>query len=310
MHPGYVGIDVAKAHLDVYVLPDRHGRFDNTPHGHAALLDWLRPDTPALIVLEATGGYERGVALALFEAAQPVAVVNARHVRDFARATGTLAKTDALDARVLARFAQAVQPQARGVLNARQGQLAELWDRRRQLGTMLVAEKNRLAQMSPALHPNIRAHIAFLEDQQRDLDAQVLDRIQADPTWQHTFLLCQTVPGIGPGTALCLLADLPELGQLDRRQIAALVGVAPLAHDSGQRRAPRRIAGGRPTVRAALYLACWSAVRHNPVIRATYHHLLDAGKAKQVALIACVRKLLTILNAMCRDGVPWSPRLT
>lgn len=306
----YVGIDVSKAQLDVAVLGTAPAQFPNTPAGHDALLAWLKPQGPALIVVEPTGGYERAIVVALSEATLPVAVVNARQVRDFAKAVGTRAKTDTLDAFVLARYAQAVQPVAREVISAQQQQLAELLARRRQVVSMLVSEKNRLGLVGAAVRADIQAHIAFLEDRQAGLDSALLDLVQADPSWHTKLELCQSVPGIGVTTALTLLADLPELGALTRQQVAALVGLAPFARDSGQRRGQRRTGGGRAAVRSALYIAAWTAVRWNPVLRATYAHLLDQGKPKQVALIACARKLLTILNAMLRDLKPWSPPLT
>lgn len=306
----YVGIDVSKAQLDVAVLGTAPAQFANTPDGHAALLGWLQPQQPTLIVVEPTGGHERALVLALSEATLPVAVVNARQVRDFAKAIGTLAKTDALDAGVLARYAQAVQPVAREVISAQQRALAELLARRRQVIGMLVAEKNRLSLVGPTVRADVQAHIAFLEQRQDGLDHALLASVQADPSWQAKLDLCQSVPGVGPTTALTLLADLPELGRLNRQQLAALVGLAPFARDSGQGRGPRRTGGGRAGVRSALYIASWTAVRWNPVLRASYTHLLDQGKPKQVALIACARKLLTILNAMLRDLKPWNPAPT
>lgn len=306
----YVGIDVAKAHLDICVLDTAIRRFANDPDGRHALIARLCSHAPQLIVVEPSGGYERALVLALSEAQLPVAVVNARQVRDFAKALGQRAKTDGLDAQLLARSAQAVQPQARPTVNVQQHALAELIARRRQLTQMLVAEKNRLAIMGAGVHDDLRAHIAFLEERQRHLEGELLALVRADPSWRATFELCQSVPGVGPSTALTVLAELPELGRLDRRQIAALVGVAPVARESGQPRGQRRIAGGRAGVRSALYLACWSAVRHNPQLHQRYTHLLAQGKAAQLALVACTRKLLTYLNAMLRDHTPWNPALS
>jgi transposase len=261
---------------------------------------------PACVVLEATGGYERACAAALATAGLPVAVVNPRQVRDFAKATGQRAKTDRLDAAVLALFAERVGPQVRVLPDEAQADLAALLLRRRQLTDMLVAEKNRVPLARRAVRPSLKKHIAYLERELRIADTDLGEAIEASPLWRTQDDLLQSVPGIGPVASQTLLADLPELGQLSRRAIAALVGVAPVAHDSGAMRGKRVIAGGRAGVRTVLYMATLAATRCNPVIRAHYQHLLAAGKAKKVALIACMRKLLTILNAMLRDQRRWA----
>lgn len=306
----FVGIDVSKARLDVCVWPETHAAFDNTPDGRVALVAWVTAREPSVIVLEPTGGYERALVVALTEAGLRVAVVNARQVRDFARALGVLAKTDTLDAAVLARFAQAIRPAARATLAAQQQVLADVLARRRQVVGMLVAEKARLAMMGQAVRADIQAHIDFLEDRRDKLEGELLALVHADPAWQAKLDVCRSVPGVGVTTALTLLAELPELGRLDRKQVAALVGLAPYNRDSGRWRGPRAIWGGRAVVRSALYLAALTAVRHNGVVRAVYQRLLESGKPKKVALIACARKLLVILNAMLRDGTPWTPALT
>lgn len=305
--PLFVGIDVAKAHLDIAVRPT--GEQWRAPHdepGIAALVDRLVRLSPALLVLEATGGREVGLVAALVAAGVPVAVVNPRQVRRFAQAVGQRAKTDALDAQLLARFADVVRPTPRPVPDAQAQQLSALLARRSQVVTMITAERQRLGTAVPAVQGRIRAHLRWLEAELADLDGQLHDAVQASPAWREREDLLRSVPGIGPATAYTLLADLPELGTLDRKAIAALVGVAPLAADSGTLRGRRPIWGGRARVRSALYLATLVATRHNPVIRAFYSKLCAAGKPKKVALVACMHKLLLILNAILRQGSPWS----
>lgn len=302
-----VGIDVAKDELVIAVRPSlAEWTVANAASGIEALTTRLAALAPACVVLEATGGYERACAAALATAGLPVAVVNPRQVRDFAKATGQRAKTDRLDAAVLALFAERVGPQVRVLPDEAQADLAALLLRRRQLTDMLVAEKNRVPLARRAVRPSLTKHIAYLERELRIADTDLGEAIEASPLWRTQDDLLQSVPGIGPVASQTLLADLPELGQLSRRAIAALVGVAPVAHDSGAMRGKRVIAGGRAGVRTVLYMATLAATRCNPVIRAHYQHLLAAGKAKKVALIACMRKLLTILNAMLRDQRRWA----
>jgi len=307
----FVGIDVAKDELVVAVRPAlAQWAVANTPAGLAELVTRVHALAPQSVVLEATGGYERACAAALATAGLPVAVVNPRQVRDFAKATGQRAKTDRLDAAVLALFAERVSPQIRALPTEAQADLAALLLRRRQLTEMLVAEKNRLGLARQAIRGSLQKHIAYLERELHIADRDLGEAIEASPLWRAQDDLLQSVPGIGPVASRTLLADLPELGQLSRRAIAALVGVAPMAHDSGAMRGQRAIAGGRAAVRTVLYMATLVASRCNPVIRAHYQHLLAAGKAKKVALVACMRKLLTMLNAMVRDRRAWNPLLS
>ncbi len=307
MERSFVGIDVAKQQLDVHVRPtDASFRLGRDDAGLTELVERLQRLAPVLVALEATGGYEITVAAALGSAGLPVAVVNPRQIRHFARATGTLAKTDALDARVIARFAEAIQPVARPLPTAEAQALAERVARRRQLNEMLGAERNRHQQVrDPRLQRRIATHIRWLTQALADLEADLDDLIRSSPLWRETDNLLQSVPGIGDVTAYTLIADLPELGRLDRRKIAALVGLAPINRDSGTLRGRRMIGGGRPMVRCVLYMATLTAVRFNPVIAHFYRRLIAAGRPKKVALIAAMRKLLTILNAILRDQRPW-----
>ena len=304
----WVGIDVAKAHLDVATWPSvERLRVARDEAGLATLTAWLRARTPRLIVLEATGGLEVPVVTALVEAGLPVAVINPRQARDFAKATGRLAKTDALDAAVLAHFGHAIRPEPRPWKDAETQELTALIQRRRQVVEMLTAEKNRLASAHPRVKPDIEAAIAWLEQRLKDHDGDLQRQLRASPIWRERDDLLRGVPGIGPVTAATLLAALPELGALDRRQISALVGVCPFNRDSGQCRGRRMIFGGRAGVRAVLYMATVTASRCNPVIKAFYQRLRAAGKPAKVALTACMRKLLTILNAMLKAKTPWQP---
>jgi transposase len=303
----FVGIDVAKQQLDVALRPGSE-RFV-VPHdegGLAALVSRLRGRQPTLIVLEATGGFEVAVAGALAAAGLPTAVVNQRQVRDFARATGLLAKTDQLDAQALAHFAEAVRPQPRPLPDAQAQELSALLLRRRQLVEMLSAEKNRVSVAAPRIRPQIQTHIIWLQQQLADLDRDLGQLIRASPLWRAKDDLLRSVPGVGPVLATTLVASLPELGTLTRQQIAALVGVAPLNRDSGTLRGRRTVWGGRAHVRAVLYMSTLVAVRHNPALRAFYERLRRAGKLPKVALTACMRKLLTILNAMLKHQTPWA----
>jgi len=304
----YVGIDVAKATLDVAVtVPPSLGPFANDEAGHAALIAALTPLAPALIVLEATGGYERAVTVALAAAGLPVVVANPRQIRDFAKATGQLAKTDRLDAAVLAHFAQRVQPAVRPVPDATAQELRDLVTRRRQLIDMLGQERNRLGLARGRVRRELQSHIRWLERRVHESDDDLRQAIEQSPVWRVRDDLLQGVPGVGPVVAQTLLATLPELGTLDRKQIAALVGVAPLNRDSGQWRGRRQVWGGRAPVRAVLYMATLVGVRHNPVLRAFYQRLRTLGKPPKVALVASMRKLLTILNAMLAHQTPWRP---
>ena len=304
--PRFVGIDVSKTQLDVAVRPTGNRwvlPYDET--GIEGLIPQIVDLGPALVLLEATGGLELPLVAALAAAALPVVVVNPRQVRDFARATGTLAKTDALDARVLAHFADAVRPDVRPLKDAETQVLNSLTARRHQVMTMLVSEKNRLGSAIGAVSPRIEAHIAWLEQELSDLDHELRQSLRRSPVWREQDDLLRTVPGVGEQVSLTLLANLPELGTLTSRQIAALVGVAPYNRDSGTLRGKRAVWGGRSRVRAVLYMGALVASRHNPVIRDFYQRLLAAGKPKKVALVACMRKLLVVLNAMLKHGSSW-----
>ena len=309
MEHTFVGADIAKDQVDVHIRPtDERVQFSRDEAGLAGLVARLQHLGPRLVVLEATGGYEIPVAAALASAGVPVAVVNPRQIRDFARATGQLAKTDALDARIMARFAEVVQPAVRPLPTAAAQALGDLVARRRQLIEMLGAERNRHQQArDPQLQRRIATHIRWLTKALAEIEADLATRIRSSPIWRERDNLLQSVPGIGDVTAYTLLADLPELGRLDRRKIAALVGVAPLNRDSGTLRGRRRVWGGRAAVRAVLYMGTLVAVRHNPVLRAFYQRLRGVGKLPKVALTACMRKLLTILNAMLKHQQPWTP---
>ena len=302
----FVGIDVSKAQLDVAVRST--GKRWTLPYdqtGIEGLIPQIVDLEPALVLLEATGGLELPLVAALAAAALPVVVVNPRQVRDFAKATGTLAKTDTLDAGVLAHFADAVRPEVRPLKDAETQVLNSLTARRRQVMTMLVSEKNRLGTAIGAVSPRIEAHIAWLEQELSDLDKGLRQTLRRSPVWREKDDLLRTVPGVGEQISLTLLANLPELGTLNRRQIAALVGVAPYNRDSGALRGKRAVWGGRSRVRAVLYMGALVASRHNPAIRDFYQRLLAAGKPKKVALVASMRKLLVILNGMLKHGSPW-----
>jgi transposase len=302
----YVGIDVAKDWLDVAQRPGGEAwRVSSDETGIATLIKRLKGLRPALVVLEATGGLQIPAVAALAAAGLHTVVVNPRQVRQFAGATGRLAKTDAIDAEVLAQFGEAVRPEVRPLPDAATRELSAVVARRRQLIEMLTAEKNRLRLATKKVRRNIEAHIRWLEGELLALDDGLGEVIRSSPVWRERDNLLRSVPGVGPVLSSVLLADLPELGKLSRKEVAALVGVAPLNRDSGQFRGRRTVWGGRSQVRAALYMAALVAARFNPVIRAFYQRLQAAGKPKKVALTACMRKLLTMLNAMARDQTSW-----
>lgn len=304
----FVGMDIAKDHIDIGTWPEqRHWQVPNQTEGIAQLVDELAALAPASIVLEASGGYEQEAAATLGSAGLPVVVVNPRQVRDFAKATGQLAKTDRLDAMILAQFAEAVKPEIRPLPDAATEELRLLLVRRSQVVAMITAEKNRLKLAGPAVRKHIKAHIAWLEGQRDGLDRELRTRLKQSPIWREKEQLLRSVTGIGPVASITLLAVLPELGTLSHKQIASLAGLSPIARDSGTLRGKRTIWGGRARVRQGLYMATVSATKHNAVIRAFYQRLIAAGKPPKVALTACMRKLLTILNAMLRTHTPWDP---
>ena len=303
----YAGVDVSKARLDVAVRPtgERYS-LANEPEGIDALVGRLEEAGPELVVLEATGGFERPAAAALAASGIAVAVVNPRQARDFAKATGTLAKTDKIDAYVLARFAEALKPEPRTLPGEEALLLGEILGRRRQLIGMLVAENNRLsAIVSAPVKRRIRAHVRWLEKELSRTDLELEEILEASPVWRENEALLRSVPGVGPTLARTLLAELPELGTITHKRLSALVGVAPFNRDSGRIRGKREVWGGRARVRTALYMSAMVASKHNPLIREFYERLVEAGKPKKVALVACMRKLLAILNAMMRDRRPW-----
>lgn len=306
-----IGIDVAKAELVVATHPTaERWTVANNERGIRTLVERLRSATPELIVLEATGGYELLCVAGLAAAGLPVVVANPRQVRDFAKATGQLAKTDRIDADILALFAERVRPAVRPLPDADAQELDALLARRRQLLEMLQAERNRLGQVfgrgKQPVKKSLKTHIAFLERELRIADTDLGEMIRHSPAWRERDDLLQSVPGVGRVLSLTLLADLPELGHLSRREIAKLVGIAPLSRDSGTMRGRRFVQGGRASVRAVLYMAALVATKRNVVIRAFYQRLVAAGKPKKLALVACMRKLLTILNTMVRTGQRWS----
>ena len=305
----YVGIDVSKKRLDVAIRPSgERWSTANDEAGIASCVQRLSTLAPQLVVLEATGGLEMALAAALSVAGLPVVVVNPRQVKGFAKALNLLAKTDALDAALLAQFAEAVKPEPRPLADEAAQQLSDLLTRRRQMIEMLVAEKNRLASAATkAVKQRISYHLHFLKEELKSLDADLDQRIRESPIWREKDELLRSVPGVGPAVSRTLLGELPELGTLTGKQIAALVGVAPFNRDSGAMRGRRQIWGGRGRVRAILYMGAVTAARCNPVLRRFYASLLAAKKPAKVALVACMRKLLVILNAMLRDERPWSP---
>lgn len=310
MKDTYVGIDVSKDHLDVgQAGSGQCVRFENSEQGIHELKDYLVELKASLIVLEATGGYETTAVATLAAAQLPVVVVNPRQVRDFARSCGKLAKTDAIDAVMLAEYGQRMTPELRPLPEAELLEIRALVVRRSQILQMITTETNRLQMASSDVRDDIRAHIAYLKDRVSRMDSDITRALQDCSIWKEQDQIIRSVPGVGPVLSSTLIAHLPELGKLNRRQIALLVGVAPINHDSGRYRGSRRIWGGRGKVRSALYMAALVASRCNPVIRDLYRRLTDAGKAKKVALVACMRRLLTILNSMIKSQSAWNQAL-
>lgn len=305
----FIGIDVSKAHLDVHSLPSSEAwQTDNTSAGVMALVDKLLLCNPLLVVMEATGGLEMPLACALMEASLPVAVVNPRQARDFAKAMGQLAKTDKVDARLLALFGERIRPEVRPLKDAEQQLFSQLLARRRQLVDMRVAEQNRWFMAQGNVRGNIEQHLEWLKQHIDDVDKDLGQFVQTSPVWKAKEDLLKSFKGVGRIASFTLLAALPELGTLDRKEIAALAGLAPFNRDSGTMRGKRAIWGGRAEVRNLLYMVALVASRNNDSIKRFYEKLVHAGKPKKVALTACMRKILTILNAMVRDNQPWNPQ--
>lgn len=308
MNEHFIGIDISKDYLDIASsATQKTWRTSNDEAGIAGLIKRL--STPTLIVLEATGGLETPLVLALVANQLPVTVVNPRQVRDFAKATGQLAKTDTLDAKVLARFAAAVRPEMRQIKDQETRELAALVTRRRQLVEMLSTEKTRLKQVSKPIRKNVETHIAWLKNQIREMDQDLSKTLKRSSVWRENDQIIQSVPGAGQVLSINLLANVPELGTLNRRQIVALIGLAPLNRDSGTFRGRRCIWGGRAGVRSTLYMAAVTAMQYNPVIRSFYQRLTEKGKPFKVAITACMRKLLTIINTMIKTKTRWNEKL-
>ena len=302
----FVGIDVSKNWLDVAVHDREEAlRTGNDETGIASLVKRMKKLKPTRIVLEPTGGFEMLVVAELAHAGLPVVAINAKRIRDFARATGRLAKTDKLDAKVLAHFAAAVRPPVRSLRREEETQLTALLTRRKQVLDMITIEKNRLVTVRAKLRSAIEAHLQWLSKSLKELDKEIEDFVENSPVWKEKDALLQSVPGVGPVTSATMLGMLPELGKLNRQEIAALVGVAPLNKDSGKKQGKRRVYGGRADVRSVLYMAALSAKKFNPIIRKFYARLIQYGKEKKVALTACMRKLLVILNSMMHTNQPW-----
>lgn len=304
-----VGIDVSKAKLDVAILPSGEELgVSNDEGGCRVLAAKLKEVNPSRIVLEATGGHENVVAGILSAEGLPVVVVNARQIRDFAKATGKLAKTDRIDAKIIARFAEAIKPEPRPLKDDQAQALTAIITRRRQIVEMITAEKNRLAISHEKVKKDIRETIEWLQKRLKDIDKDLSKNVEANSVWKDKIDILQTCKGIGPGNSTMMICSLPELGTLNRREIAALVGVCPYNRDSGTMRGKRAIFGGRATVRAMLYMGTLAAIRYNPVITVFYERLIKAGKLRKVAIVACMRKLLTILNAMLKNMKGWEPK--
>jgi transposase len=306
MNETFVGIDVSKDSLEVALRPSNTVQsFTNDDEGIAQLIESLRPQQPALIVLEATGKYERPVARALAVEGLLFNIINPRQGRAFARATGVLAKTDRIDALLLARFAEVLQPEARSLKDEQTEALSDLVIRRRQIVEMITAEKNRLALATKRVRRDIQVHIRWMEKRIEDINDDIDELIRQSPLWREKDKLLQSVTGVGPVLASTILASLPELGTLNRKQIAALVGVAPFNRESGRYKGKQKIQGGRASVRNVLYMGTVAGIRANPVLRIFYERLVAKGKPKKLALTACMRKLLVILNTMLKNGTCW-----
>lgn len=309
----FVGIDVAKDSMEVTVHEsNEHWNFPNDKSGLAKLITKMKKLSPQLIVLEATGGYESTIAIELQSKGFPVAVVNPRQIRDFARSVGILAKTDILDAKVIAQFAAKIQPTPRILPTKAAKKLGAILIRRKQIITMLTAEKNRLQQADSVVRKRVKNHVTWLEKELNDVNKELGQMVQEDPEWKAKDEIIQSVPGVGPNLSITILSDFPELGILNRKQIAALAGIAPFNRDSGKMRGKRSIWGGRDIVRTATYMAAFVAIRFNPLLKSFFDRLINAGKPRKVALVACMRKLLCILNAMLKNRTTWNyhaPRL-
>jgi transposase len=302
----FIGIDVSKERLDCYCRPTGiTSSYDNTPIGIADLIKWVQAQQPQLIVLEATGGLERPLVSEIFAARLPMVVVNPRQVRDFARAIGQLAKTDQIDAAVIAHFGEAVNPEVRPLPDQLTRQMDALMTRRRQLVQMLAAERNHLVSAPAQVQNYVKEHISHLEELIKKLDQDIDQMITGSPIWKTKDDLLRSVKGVGPVLSRTLLAELPELGRLSRQEISKLVGVAPLNNDSGKYKGKRSCWGGRASVRGPLYMATLAATRYNPVIKEFYERLIAKGKAKKVAIVACMRKMLITLNAIVKSNKPW-----
>lgn len=305
-----VGIDVSKVKLDAAVMPgEKCWSVDNDEKGFKALVKRLMKIKPDYVVIEATGGYESAVACAIAGAGLPVSVVNPANVRNYAKASGIIAKTDAIDSIILAKFGLAMRPASRPMKDEQTRALAALLARRRQLVEMVTMEKNRARLAAEAVVPSLEKHLAHLESQIGELDGQMKDALRDNGVWREQDALVQSVPGVGPISSMTLIADLPELGKLNRKQIASLVGLAPFNRDSGKRTGKRMVFGGREAIRSVLYMAAVAAIRFNKVIGKFHARLIAAGKAPKVAITACMRKLLTILNMMVKTGTQWNSRV-
>lgn len=306
----WIGIDVSGAELAAGVYPSGEIKaFSYDPEGIWGLITFISPFKPELIILEATGGLEAGVAAELYNAGLPVCVVNPRQVRDFAKSLGILAKTDNIDAVVLGRYGEAIKPQVRPLPNEEERAIKEMVARRRQLVEMLVQEKNRYSRASKKTGPDIMKHIKWLEKRIKDLDNDLSDAVKKSPIWSEKGNILKSVPGVGDILSTTLISDLPELGALGKKEIAALVGVAPFNCDSGKMHGRRRVWGGRSNVRRVLYMSVIAGLRFNPIIKAFYERLVATGKKPKLALTACMRKLLVILNAMVKNKQVWKPEL-
>ena len=304
----FVGVDVSKAELEIGVIPEsKTWKESNDCQGIKQLIDNLVTLSPSVIVIEATGGYETLVASSLATAQLPVVVINPRHIRSFAKAIGILAKTDRIDRLVLAQCGKSIKPQPRPLKDEQAQELKAMLGRRKQLVEMLTMEKNRIDKATNIVLEYIHAHIFWLESQLQEVDKDLHNSIKNSPVWAEKDKIIRSIPGAGPVLSVTLISELPELGILNRRQIAALVGVAPFNCDSGKRKGYRRVWGGRALIRSILYMAALSAVRYNPAIKAFYKRLVAAGKKPKVSLTACMRKLLTIINSMVRNGSLWDP---